>query len=59
MFHANADTSGIDDEARLEEVTSFEGHLVVDTDDRQDFSWHICDACRSTQGGARFSATRI
>lgn len=59
MFHANADVSGIDDEARLEAVTAYEGFLVVDPDDQHDFSWKPCDACRSTLGGARFGATPV
>ena len=60
MFHANADTTGIDDPARVEEVTSVTGHYIVDCGDDGEgcaaFSWSRCDACGTPLGGARHRA---
>lgn len=60
MFHANADTTGIEDEVRVAEVTGVTEHFIVASGDDDDnytaFSWRRCDACGSTLGGARYRA---
>jgi hypothetical protein len=51
MWHANADSSGMDAETEAR-VRAVGGHWVVG--DHVGFSWHRCDSCGSWLGGDRF-----
>jgi hypothetical protein len=57
MWHANGDTSGIDDpehEARVRLVTQ---HVIIG--EPVGFSWRRCEACGDSRGGDRFDASFV
>ena len=61
-WHANADTSGIDnslDEKRVRQGLGVRGMIVAVTGEDSYFSWRNCDACRRPLGGDRIDAVGL
>jgi len=60
MWHANADVTALEDEARIAEVTKVESHFIVDCGDEAEyctaFSANACDACGTHLAGERHRA---
>ena len=55
MFHANNDTSGMDEDTFTRVVQGATGYRIVVGGDAG-FSWQWCDACDSPLGGDRCNA---
>jgi len=55
MWHANGDTSGIDDPEREARVRRMRDVIVIG--EPCGFSSSSCDACRDSRGGDRFEAS--
>jgi hypothetical protein len=60
MAHVNGDFTGMDEatEAAVKAGMDRTGHLIVNTDDHDEFSWSRCDGCGSRLGGDRFTAEK-
>lgn len=60
MLHANGDLSGIDADARKEEVLAgLEAYPMLAVGDHIGFSWARCESCGNGLGGDRFRASVI
>lgn len=57
MWHANGDTSGIDDAEREAVVRAVSGLWVVG--EPSGFAFHRCESCHDYRGGDRFHAETL